>query len=99
KQKRTFTPADGEKWLADTFCCQLVPHQASPHAVEAIRRVLGFSVENYHVGIQGLGNLASASIPVMLDRLRKSDRLNPGQDILLLGTSAGYSQAALCFQL
>ena len=77
---------------------QVVPHQASPSAVEAVRRALGLSAERYHVGVHEFGNIAAAGIPMMLDRLSRGGTLRRGEQVLLLGTSAGYSQAAMVFQ-
>ena len=73
----------------------VVPHQASPSAVEAIRRAIGIPTDRYHVGVHEFGNIAAAGIPMMIDRLRRDQRLNRGQRVMLLGTSAGYSQAAM----
>lgn len=77
----------------------IVPHQASPAAVEAIRRVLGTPVERYHVMVESIGNMAAASIPFVLDDVRRTGRVPEGANVMLLGTSAGYSQAALVFKL
>jgi 3-oxoacyl-[acyl-carrier-protein] synthase-3 len=74
-----------------------VPHQASPHAVEAVRRRLRISPEHFINRASSMGNLASASIPVLLDQLRRENRLPAGQQVFLLGTSAGYSQAGMLF--
>jgi 3-oxoacyl-[acyl-carrier-protein] synthase-3 len=74
-----------------------VPHQASPHAVEAVRRRLRISPEHFINRAASMGNLASASIPVLLDQLRHENRLPAGQQVFLLGTSAGYSQAGMLF--
>ena len=77
----------------------IIPHQASPKAVEVVRRVLNVPTENYHVAVKETGNLAAASIPTMFDRIRKSGELKENEPVMLLGTSAGYSQAAMIFQL
>lgn len=77
---------------------RVVPHQASPRAVEAVRRVLQVPVERYHNRVAEFGNLAAASIPHALDLCRRTGWLPSGTPVLLLGTSAGYSQAALIFE-
>ncbi len=74
-----------------------VPHQASPHAVEAVRRRLKVSPENFINRAAVLGNMASASIPVVFDQLRRDCLLRTGQPAMFLGTSAGFSQAGLLF--
>lgn len=76
-----------------------IPHQASPRAVETIRRVLGLRREKYENRVAGMGNLAAASIPTVLDIIRSEQSVAPAQSLLLLGTSAGYSQAAMIVSL
>lgn len=73
----------------------VVPHQASPRALSIIQRKLGFSDQQFINRAASLGNMASASIPVLLDQLRREQKLSPHQPVLLLGTSAGYSQAGM----
>jgi len=76
-----------------------VPHQASPHAVEAVRRRLRVPVERFINRARITGNLASASIPLVIDQLRREGSLLPGQALMLLGTSAGYAQAGMLLTL
>ena len=35
----------------------------------------------------------------MVDQLRRNQMINSGELVMLLGTSAGYSQAGLLFQM
>jgi 3-oxoacyl-[acyl-carrier-protein] synthase-3 len=78
---------------------QVLPHQASPRAVEAMRRFLGFPMERYHNRVERFGNLVSASIPALLHQCRREQIIGTGDRVLLLGTSAGYSQAAMIFRM
>lgn len=77
----------------------VVPHQASPRAVAAMQRLLGFDSRRYYNQVAEVGNLVSASIPALLHRCRAQGAIQSGDDVLLLGTSAGYSQAALLFRM
>jgi 3-oxoacyl-[acyl-carrier-protein] synthase-3 len=77
----------------------VIPHQASPRALEIIRRLLRFERERFHDRVAGLGNLAAASIPAVLHQCRTERVITPGDTVLLLGTSAGYSQAVALFQV
>ncbi len=72
-----------------------IPHQASPHAVEAVRRRLDFACERFVNRAEVLGNMAAASIPFVFDQLRREGKILVGEPLLLLGTSAGYSQAGM----
>ncbi len=74
-----------------------VPHQASVHGVEAMRRRLDFPAERFINRVADLGNMAAASLPLVLDQLRREGGLARDRRVLLLGTSAGYSQAGMIF--
>jgi 3-oxoacyl-[acyl-carrier-protein] synthase-3 len=78
---------------------QVIPHQASPRAVEAVRRSLGFQEDRYHNRVAHLGNLSAASIPAVLHQCRQEGLIRRGDMVLMLGTSAGYSQAGLLSQV
>lgn len=76
----------------------VVPHPASPSSLEAVRRLFGFSPERYHgQSIAWHGNLIAAGIPYVLHLCRRSGAIPAGAPVLLMGTSAGYSQAGLIF--
>jgi 3-oxoacyl-[acyl-carrier-protein] synthase III len=74
-----------------------VPHQASGPALEFMRRRLGLPEERFHVSIADHGNMVAAGIPYVLDGVRR--RISPGSPVLLVGTAAGYTQAAAVFDL
>ncbi len=78
---------------------QVVPHQAAPRALALIRRRLHFRPERFHSRVAHLGNMIAASIPAVLHLCRSEGVVRRGDRVLLLGTSAGYSQAGLLFQL
>lgn len=90
------------RWLLDDARIErgevlVIPHQASPRALSMIRRRLRLR-ENQFVDRAALtGNLAAASIPLLVDQLRRDGRLERGRPTLLLGTSAGYAQAGMIF--
>ncbi len=77
----------------------VVPHQASPSAVEAIRRLCNFSKEQFENRCSEVGNMAAASIPVLMSMMKQEGKIGPGDRLMLLGTSAGYSQAGIMFTL
>lgn len=72
----------------------IVPHQASPLAVESIRRLIRHPAARYYNRCAQLGNMVAASIPVVLHQVLSESRIQRGEVMMLLGTSAGYSQAA-----
>lgn len=69
----------------------VVPHQASPHALAHIIRRGGFSPDRVFDRVRTIGNQVAASIPVALNLAAQEGRLQPGQRVLLIGTSAGVS--------
>jgi 3-oxoacyl-[acyl-carrier-protein] synthase-3 len=75
----------------------VVPHQASGPALEFMRRRLGLPEERFHVTVAEHGNMVAAGIPYVLDGVRR--RLPAGSPIMVLGTAAGYTQAAAVFEL
>ena len=78
---------------------KILPHQASPRSLQLMRQKLGFAEEQFFVDMRDFGNLVAASIPTMLDRTRRDGRISAGDWVMMLGTSAGYSQVAMIFQL
>ncbi len=77
----------------------VVPHQAAPKALTVVRRLLGFSADRFHNRVAEMGNLIAASIPAVLHLCRAERRIPAGDPVLLIGTSAGYSQAGLIFRM
>ncbi|MBY9068044.1 hypothetical protein K1X12_14120 [Hyphomonas sp. WL0036] len=69
----------------------VIPHQASPLALEHMIRKCGFSRDQVVSTVETTGNLVAASIPMTLDTARREGRVRPGSRILLIGTSAGVS--------
>jgi 3-oxoacyl-[acyl-carrier-protein] synthase-3 len=78
---------------------QVLPHQAAPRALALIRRLLRFRPERFHDRVAQTGNLVAASIPALLHQCRAEGVIRRGDRIMLLGTSAGYSQAGLIFRM
>jgi len=77
----------------------VVPHQAAPRALQIVRRTLGFQRERFHERVAEYGNQIAAGVPSVLHLCRTERVIGPGDRVLLLGTSAGYSQAGLIFEV
>ncbi|MDP3072746.1 MAG: 3-oxoacyl-[acyl-carrier-protein] synthase III C-terminal domain-containing protein [Opitutaceae bacterium] len=82
---------------ADLAALHVIPHQASGPAVELLARRLGIAREQLHVGLAEHGNLVAAGIPYALHTARGT--IPAGSRVLMVGTAAGYSQAAFVFTL
>jgi 3-oxoacyl-[acyl-carrier-protein] synthase III len=64
-----------------------------------VRRRLRFREDQFVNRVTRTGNLASASIPLLIDQLRREGQLKQPRRTLLLGTSAGYAQAGMILNL
>ena len=69
----------------------VIPHQASPAALEHMIRQTGFAPDRVMRIAAHYGNQIAASIPFTLDLARRNGQLRPGMRVLFLGTSAGVS--------
>lgn len=69
----------------------VVPHQASPGALNHLIKQTGFASDRVVRVVEDVGNQIAASIPFALDVARRDGRITPGDRVLLLGTSAGVS--------
>lgn len=72
----------------------VIPHQASPSAMRLVRQRIGCPAEKFFTVVAGLGNMVAASIPAALHLAVEQGRLQRGQTVMFLGTSAGVSLGA-----
>jgi 3-oxoacyl-[acyl-carrier-protein] synthase-3 len=87
------------KTMTESSLIHWVPHQASPRALLAVKRLFQVSDRCFHIAVGEVGNMVAASLPFMIDRVRRNQLVAAGETIIAMGTSAGYSQAAIVFQL
>ena len=66
----------------------IIPHQANGRIDEVMEDALGIPREKVVVDATMTGNLGSAAIWVSFHRLRMSDRIKPGDRVLILGAEA-----------
>jgi 3-oxoacyl-[acyl-carrier-protein] synthase-3 len=76
----------------------VVPHQASMMALYLMQRRLGLSDDRWMVIARDYGNTIAASIPLALHEAVQQGRIERGDKVMLLGTSAGFSMGALLLQ-
>jgi 3-oxoacyl-[acyl-carrier-protein] synthase-3 len=69
-------------------------HQANAFMLEALRRKMDLPRGKFVVEMADTGNLVSASIPVVLERMMLDGRLQPGRRTLLCGFGVGLSWAS-----
>jgi 3-oxoacyl-[acyl-carrier-protein] synthase-3 len=67
-----------------------VAHQANQRINEAVAEKLKLPIEKFPGNIDRYGNTSAATIPILLDEMRRDGRLREGQLICLLGLGAGF---------
>jgi 3-oxoacyl-[acyl-carrier-protein] synthase-3 len=72
----------------------VVPHQANKRIVDFARKRLRMPEEKMFCNIEKYGNTSSASVPIALDELAKSGKLNRGNKIILCAFGGGLADAA-----
>ncbi len=85
----------GEAGLTRETVDLVICHQASHPGLEHVRRLMGGNPERVvdRFGVQG--NQIAASLPSVLVDAHATGRVKPGTSVLLLGTAAGISAAAM----
>ena len=77
----------------------VVPHQASAPGLEHVRKLMGGDPSRVIDIFADHGNQIAASLPAALVHARDAGRLAPGKTVLLLGTAAGISAAAMVLRV
>ncbi len=72
----------------------IVPHQANARIIDTAARRLKLPQEKFYLNIDRLGNTSSASIPIALDELARSGKLERGDRIIFSAFGGGLSAAA-----
>jgi len=83
--KRNNLSADDIDWL--------IPHQANLRIIEAVAQRAGMPMDKVLVNIQQRGNTSAASIPICIDEM--SDKIQPGNKLILTAFGAGYTWGAM----
>ncbi len=71
-----------------------VLHQANVRIIEAVAKRLGADIGKFPMNLDRVGNMSSATIPVLLDELNREGRLHSGDRIVLSGFGAGLTYGA-----
>jgi len=72
-----------------------VAHQANQRINEAVCERLGVPVEKMPSNIDRVGNTSGATIPILLDEMRRDGRLRSGQLVCVLALGAGFHWGSL----
>ena len=71
-----------------------VLHQANYRIVEAVAKRLKQPMEKFPMNMDHFGNTSAASVPLLLDELNQSGKLNRGDKIMMAGFGAGLTWGA-----
>lgn len=71
-----------------------VLHQANARIIDTVAKRLHADRIKFPTNLERVGNLSSASIPVLLDELHRQGELHPGDRIVLAGFGAGLTIGA-----
>ncbi len=77
---------------------RVIPHQASPSALAHMIKLCGFESEQIVNIASEVGNQIAASIPFTLDYASEKGLIKKGDQILMLGTSAGVSFGGIAME-
>lgn len=85
----------GEAGLTRETVDLIIPHQASAPGLEHVRRLMGGDPARVVDIFNTHGNQIAASLPTALVEAQAAGRLGAGRTVLMLGTAAGISAAAM----
>ena len=77
----------------DTF----VLHQANVRIIESVANRLKVDISKFPMNLERVGNMSSATIPVLLDELNREGKIKAGDRLVLSGFGAGLTYGASVF--
>ncbi|MBO4636513.1 MAG: ketoacyl-ACP synthase III [Clostridiales bacterium] len=73
-------------------------HQANSRIIESTAKKLGVPLEKFPMNIQETGNTSSASIPILLTKMKKEGTLKKGDKIMMASFGAGLNWGVNYFE-
>jgi len=74
-------------------------HQANAKILKSLVRNFSLPAERTRTNIETVGNISSATVPVLLDAGRRSGDISPGDVVLLGAFGAGYTYGAAVLEV
>lgn len=71
-----------------------VLHQANVRIIESVAKRLKSDISKFPMNLDRVGNMSSATIPVLLDELNRSGKIKKGDRLVLSGFGAGLTYGA-----
>ncbi len=69
-------------------------HQANLRIIESVAKRLHQPMEKFPTNLEECGNVSAASVPILLDKVRKDGMIDKGDKIVLAGFGAGLTWGA-----
>ena len=69
-------------------------HQANERIIRSVAKRLKADLSKFPMNLQRVGNMSSATIPVLLDELNRDGRIQKGDRLVLSGFGAGLTYGA-----
>ena len=76
----------------------LVPHQANIRIIDSAAKKLKIDKNKLCINLEKYGNMSSASIPVSLEEVVKSNRIKKGDIVVLVGFGAGLTWGSMAIK-
>ncbi|MCF7833203.1 MAG: ketoacyl-ACP synthase III [Candidatus Marinimicrobia bacterium] len=73
---------------------KIIPHQANIRIIQSASKALKMPMDSFYVNIHKYGNTSAASIPIALDEMLETEKINSGDKIILVGFGAGLTSGA-----
>jgi 3-oxoacyl-[acyl-carrier-protein] synthase III len=73
----------------------VVPHQSNLRIIESAAKRMKLPLERFAINLQDYGNTSAASIPIALCEAVAAGRVQPGDNLVLVGFGAGLTWAAV----
>ena len=84
-------------WNGDDVSLYLL-HQANIRIIESVAKRLKQPMEKFPVNLQECGNISAASVPILLDKVRKDGMIKTEDKIILSGFGAGLTWGACAIE-
>ncbi|MFC1714162.1 beta-ketoacyl-ACP synthase III [Candidatus Poribacteria bacterium] len=87
----------GNLTIDDVALC--IPHQANKRIIDAVGERIGLSEDRMFVNVHKYGNTSSATMAVALDEAITTDKVGPGDIVLIVAFGSGLTWAATTIRL
>jgi len=75
-----------------------IPHQANQRITESVANQLKVDMSRVYSNIARTGNTSSASIPICLDECVETNRIKPGDNVLMASFGGGFTWGAIALR-